>query len=156
MTELSETGDCACCGRSFEESELERLGSRGDVAICTGCVDGLYLRRRNLVRAVPVLTTTDLTASMRFWASAGFTVSRFGADFASANKDGVELHLVDASGAGRDRGEAYLHVRGIDDVHAAWASAGLSPTALRDKPWEMREFNVVDPGDNMVRVGQNL
>lgn len=26
----------------------------------------------------------------------------------------------------------------------------------RDQPWAMREFNIVDPGSNVVRVGQNV
>jgi len=29
-------------------------------------------------------------------------------------------------------------------------------TDVRDQPWEMREFNIVDPGGNVVRIGQNV
>jgi hypothetical protein len=105
---------------------------------------------------VPVLQTSDLAASMRFWAAAGFTTSQFGDDFASAHHDGVEFHLVEVLEALRDRGEAYLHVRGVDELHQAWAAGGLSVSEVRDEPWGMREFNVVDPGGNLVRVGQNL
>jgi hypothetical protein len=149
-------GECTCCGRTFEESELARLAHRSDVALCRDCIDGLSSRRQGMVRAVPVLTTRDLAASMRFWAAAGFTVSQFGDDFASAHHDRVEFHLVELPGTRRDRGEAYLHVRGVDELHQAWAAAGLSVSEVRDEPWEMREFDVVDPGGNIVRVGQNL
>jgi hypothetical protein len=74
----------------------------------------------------------------------------------SAYHDRVEFHLVEVPGTRRARGEAYLHVRGVDELHKAWAAAGLSVSEVRDEPWEMREFNVVDPGGNLVRVGQNL
>jgi len=98
------------------------------------------------VRAVPVLKTPDLAASMTFWTAAEFSVNQYGDDFASAHHDRVELHLVLATPArDHDPGEAYLHVRGVDVLHDAWAAAGLPVTDVRDQPWEMREFNVVDP-----------
>ncbi|MEA2704569.1 MAG: hypothetical protein QOD63_2514, partial [Actinomycetota bacterium] len=56
----------------------------------------------------------------------------------------------------RDRGEAYLHVRGVDTLHQEWRAAGLPVSDVRDEPWEMREFNLVDPGGNRLRVGENL
>lgn len=96
-------GECACCGLTFEESELVWFAHRNDVAICGDCIDGLPLRRQ-----------------------------------------------------GRDRRAAYLHVRGVDDLHEAWAAAGLPVSEVRDEPWDMREYDIVDPGGNVVRVGQNL
>jgi hypothetical protein len=27
---------------------------------------------------------------------------------------------------------------------------------LRNEPWNMREFNLVDPGGNRLRIGQSL
>lgn len=154
--DLEASTECACCGHAFDESELVRLARRPDVGLCPRCVDGLPSRRQGLVRAVPVLRTGDLAASIGFWTAAGFAVSQFGGDFASAHCDPVELHLVEAGSSGRDRGEAYLHARGVDEVHALWTAAGLPVTELRDEPWEMREFTIIDPGRNHVRVGQNL
>ncbi len=84
-------------------------------------------------------------------------MNQYGDDFASAHHDRVELHLVLATPArDHDPGEAYLHVRGVDVLHDAWAAAGLPVTDVLDQPWEMREFNVVDPGGNVVRIGQNV
>ncbi len=148
-------GECACCGQTYEEPDLVRLAHRTDIAICRDCVDGLPSRRQGLVRAVPVLATADLAASMRFWRVAGFRVSQYSGDFASAHDDHVELHLVGTPSGDRDRGAAYLHVRGVDDLHRTWATAGLPVSEPRDEPWQMREFHVVDPGGNVVRVGQN-
>jgi len=46
-------------------------------------------------------------------------------------------------------------LEGVDEVHDAWRGAGLSVSDVRDEPWDMREFNDVDPGGNRVRIGQN-
>ena len=146
---------CSCCGGDYDEAVLARLNARPDVAICEGCVDGLAARRPGLVRATPVLATDDLAASAAFWRTAGFDVSFYGPDFATAHRGRVELHLV-APPPGRDRGAAYLHARGVDRVHAEWKAAGLPVTDVQDEPWQMREFHVVDPGGNRVRIGQNV
>ena len=154
-TKAAPQTDCYCCGNSFAENELARLQCHSEVAICSDCVDWLVAQRQGLARAVPVLPARDLAASMAFWRAAGFDVETFSADFASATRDGIELHLVRPNPSGRDRGAAYVHVRDVDRVHAAWAAAGLPVTEVRDEPWGMREFNVVDPGGNRIRVGQN-
>jgi uncharacterized glyoxalase superfamily protein PhnB len=110
-----------------------------------------------MVRAVPVLPTDDMGASTAFWTAAGFGVGAYSADFAIAEREGVELHVVSAQPSdARDRGEAYLHVRDVGGVHRAWAAAGLPVSELRDEPWGMREFHLTDPGGNHVRVGSSI
>jgi len=148
---------CFCCDRDYAEEELDRLRSRAEIAVCGGCLEWLLERRtQDMVRAVPVLPVDDMADSVAFWTAAGFDVERYSADFAVAEHDGVELHLVDSEPSDRDRGRAYLHVRDVDEVHAAWSAAGLGPSPVRDEPWGMREFHVVDPGLNHVRVGRSI
>ncbi|MGH9223827.1 MAG: bleomycin resistance protein [Acidimicrobiales bacterium] len=154
-TEDAREEQCYCCGHSVPVEQLARMLCHPEVAICAGCADWLGAWSKSLVRAVPVLHTDDLDASIRFWEAAGFEVHRFGDDFASGEREGLEVHLVQRRPEGRDRGEAYIHARDVDAVHAAWAEAGLPVTELRDEPWGMREFNVVDPGGNRVRIGRN-
>ncbi len=126
------------------------------MVVCAGCADWLATRAKSLVRAVPVLHTGDLEASMRFWEAAGFEVHRYGEDFASGHREGLEVHLVLDRPEGRDRGAAYIHARDVNAVHATWTAAGLPVSQLRDEPWGMREFAVVDPGGNRVRIGRNV
>jgi len=149
-------GDCYCCGANVPVDQLARMLCHPEVAICAGCADWLATWSRTLVRAVPVLRTEDLATSTSFWEAAGFRVERLGDDFALAERDGVELHLVELRPASRDRGELYLHTRDIDGVHAAWSAAGLPVGELRDEPWGMREFHLVDPSGNRLRVGQSI
>lgn len=148
--------DCYCCGRIVPVNQLARMLCHPEVAICVGCAEWLATWSRTLVRAVPVLKTENLSASITFWQAAGFDVKHFSDDFAVAELEGVELHLVEAGPEGRDRSEAYLHVRDVDAVHTAWNAAGMAVSALRDEPWGMREFNLVDPGGNRLRIGQSI
>jgi len=148
--------DCYCCGQATRVDELARMVCHPEIAICGACADWLGTWSRTLVRAVPVLPTHDLTASAAFWETAGFDVERFSADFAVAERDGIELHLVELAPEARDRGQAYVHSRDVDGVHAAWSGADLPVTELRNEPWGMREFSVVDPGGNRIRVGGSV
>lgn len=146
--------ECYCCANAFAEAELVRLQSHPEVALCSGCVEWLVQQRQGLARAVPVLATDDVPASTKFWEKAGFYTEPYSDDFVIAHRDGIELHLVGPEPSGRDRGAAYFHVRDVDGVHQAWKAAGLPVSELRDKPWGMREFNVVDAGGNRIRIGR--
>jgi catechol 2,3-dioxygenase-like lactoylglutathione lyase family enzyme len=157
MTTESTTEEaCYCCGQSAPVSQLARMLCHPEVTVCAGCAEWLATWSKSLVRAVPVLHTDDLDASIRFWEGAGFKVHRFDDDFASGEREGLEVHLVLDRPDGRDRGGAYIHARNPDAVHAAWTEAGLPVSDVRDEPWGMREFNVVDPGGNRVRIGRNI
>lgn len=38
---------CWCCGNSFDEGDLSRLGSHPEVGVCAGCARWLYRRARS-------------------------------------------------------------------------------------------------------------
>ncbi len=156
MADSPTSAECYCCGRSFAEDDLARLACHDEVALCGGCIGWLAGQVSSVTRAVPVLRSPSLEAHSSFWSAAGFDVEAFSDDFGAAVRDGVELHLVEVDPNARDRGEAYLHVRDVDSIQAAWAAAGLPVSEVRDEPWGMREFNVVDPGGNQIRVGRNI
>lgn len=149
------TATCACCGGDFAEDELVSLQCHSDIALCGGCIGWLASKRGLLIRAVPMLATDDVAASAAFWSRAGFDVETYDVGFAAAYRDGIELHLATPPDDGRDRGEAYLHARDVDTLHDVWRDAGVDVSDVVDQPWGMREFSVVDPGGNRVRVGRN-
>lgn len=154
-TATGEQPTCSCCGATFAEEQLARLPCHSEVAVCVACAGWLAARSRTMVRAVPVLATPDLAASAAFWQAAGFEIDTYSDDFASAERDGVELHLVERQSLGAERGAAYLHVCDVDDIHASWSAAGLPVSEVRNEPWGMREFDLVDPGGNRIRVGRS-
>lgn len=147
-------GKCHCCGTDYSKPDLVSLQCHSEVAICGGCIDWLVCQKRNdFERVMPVLATSDVGASKEFWKKAGFEIENYSDDFAFASRNGVEFHLVGEQLPNRDRGAAYLLVRDVDSVHASWLAAGLPVGDIRDEPWGMREFNVVDPGGNRIRIG---
>jgi hypothetical protein len=38
---------CWCCGNTFDEQDLSRLGSHPEVGVCAGCAHWLYRRARS-------------------------------------------------------------------------------------------------------------
>jgi hypothetical protein len=58
--------------------------------------------------------------------------------------------------------QCYWRVKDVDALHAECQAAGLPRAgvprldAVEDKPWGMREFAIVDPNGNLVRIGQEL
>jgi catechol 2,3-dioxygenase-like lactoylglutathione lyase family enzyme len=116
--------------------------------------------------AIPMLPSRSIAATVAFYARLGFTGGAHAADagYAILKRGDIELHffthreLVPAeSSAG-----CYIRVQGVGPIHEAWASAGLPKRgipridALEDKPWGLREFAVVDPDGNLLRIGQVL
>jgi uncharacterized glyoxalase superfamily protein PhnB len=56
----------------------------------------------------------------------------------------------------------YLRVLDVESIYRAFAASQLPKKgiprmdALEDKPWGLREFAVVDPDGNLLRIGQLL
>jgi hypothetical protein len=57
-------------------------------------------------------------------------------------------------------GQCYWRVNDVDALHTECAKVGLPGSGtprlstVEDKPWGMREFALVDPNGNLIRVGQ--
>jgi hypothetical protein len=56
----------------------------------------------------------------------------------------------------------YIRVSDVESIYQAFALAQLPPKgiprmdAIQDKAWGMREFAIVDPDGNLLRIGQLL
>jgi catechol 2,3-dioxygenase-like lactoylglutathione lyase family enzyme len=117
-------------------------------------------------RAIPILPALDLAATLAFYERLGFRQA--GApwqtyDYLIVVRDRYELHffaqpeldpLATATGC-------YLRVDDADAWHDEWNRAGISPDRatgsrllpVEDTDYGMREFALVDPNGNLVRVG---
>jgi uncharacterized glyoxalase superfamily protein PhnB len=52
---------------------------------------------------------------------------------------------------------AYCFVSGVGDYYALVKDAGANITApIADQPWQMREFETVDPDGNVLLFGEHL
>ena len=115
--------------------------------------------------AIPILPSRSLSDTLTFYRQLGFDgfVHSHG-DYAILTRGKVELHffthrelIPTESSTG-----CYIRVLDVDSIFRSFASANLPrkgiprQDALENKSWKMREFAVVDPDGNLIRIGQML
>jgi hypothetical protein len=101
-----------------------------------------------------------------FYKPLGFSAKIWGApnNYAILTRDTVELHFftqVDLDPASSSAG-CYIRVLNVDGTHSEFTNANLRNSGIprmdgiENKPWGMREFAIVDPNGNLIRIGQAL
>ena len=115
--------------------------------------------------AIPILPSRSLADTVAFYRRLGFEgdVHEFG-DYAILTRGTVELHFFTHRTLRPEESHAgcYLRVQDAAAWHRELASAQLPlhgiprMDPLKDKPWGMREFAVVDSDGNLIRIGQIL
>ena len=114
--------------------------------------------------AIPILPCRSVAATVAFYRRLGFEGGPHASDerYAILHRGPLELHFFaheDLVPAESHAG-CYLRVSDVENVHRAFAAAELPRAgiprmdALETKPWGLREFAVVDPDGNLLRVGQ--
>ena len=115
--------------------------------------------------AIPILPSRSLNDTLAFYRRLGFEghIHSHG-DYAILTRGSVELHFFTHRelNPAESAASCYIRVLDVENVYRAFASAKL-PTKgiprqsdLADKPWGMREFAIVDPDGNLLRIGQPL
>ena len=120
--------------------------------------------------AVPILPSRDLRETLAFYERLGFV--NLGAppeewDYLILGRGGLMLHFIAAPDVdpASTAGSCFAYVDDADRVYASWRDAGVGgpadPSGTRLEPpmdtdYGMREFAVVDPSGNLVRVGSAL
>lgn len=114
--------------------------------------------------AIPILPSRSIGNTVEFYRHLGFEggAHEFDSGYAILSRGSVELHffthkeLVPAeSSAG-----CYIRVADVESFYSSCSSGQLPlagiprMTSLEDKTWGLREFAVVDPDGNLVRIGQ--
>lgn len=114
--------------------------------------------------AIPILPSRSVDATVAFYQRLGFEGGPHSSDssYAILRRGAVELHffthteLVPAdSSAG-----CYIRVTDVESFYRACSPVQLPRTGiprmetLEDKPWGLREFAIVDPDGNLLRIGQ--
>lgn len=110
-------------------------------------------------RAVPVLTSSDILATLAFYEGLGF--ENRGApgeewDYLILVRDGVEIHVAGPALGERPAGFCFVYVDDADIAYAEWAGKAAAPGRIerpRASNFGMRIFSIFDPDGNEVRVG---
>ena len=116
--------------------------------------------------AIPILPSRSVNDTLAFFRRLGFDGKIWGDPYfyAILRRDTVELHFFTHAELRPAESSAgcYIRVADVESIYRAFALAELPrrgiprQDALEDKPWGMREFSIVDPDGNLLRIGQTL
>lgn len=115
--------------------------------------------------AIPILPSRSVNDTLTFFRRLGFEGKIHShADYAILTRGTVELHFFTHRELRPAESSAmcYLRVSDVESIYRAFTLAELPRSGiprqdgLEDKPWGMREFAIVDPDGNLIRIGQTL
>jgi hypothetical protein len=115
--------------------------------------------------AIPILPSRSVSDTLVFFKRLGFDGRLCGdGDYAILTRGTVELHFFTHRELRPAESSAmcYIRVSDVESIYQAFMLEGLPRKGiprmdtLEDKPWGMREFAIVDPGGNLLRIGQTL
>lgn len=114
--------------------------------------------------AIPILPSRSVSDTLRFYRQLGFEGKLCGPGnaYAILTRGTVEIHFFTHAELRPAESFAgcYIRVLDVDSIYQAFNSAPLPRKGiprldvLELKPWGMKEFALVDPDGNLVRIGQ--
>ncbi len=114
--------------------------------------------------AIPILPSRELNKTVAFYTQLGFKggVHAFDPGYAALSRGAVEVHFFAHHSLVPSESSAgcYIRVQDVATIYASWSACDLPSKgiprmdALEDKPWGHREFALIDPDGNLLRIGQ--
>jgi catechol 2,3-dioxygenase-like lactoylglutathione lyase family enzyme len=110
-------------------------------------------------RAVPILPSRDLRESLGFYEKLGFENRGTPPEewnYMILGRGSIELHFIGEATSFAEwtaPTSCHLAVGDADELHAEWAQAGVNAEAPSTTDYGMREFTLLDPSGNLLRVG---
>ena len=123
---------------------------------------------RRAERSEPILPSRDFDETRAFYEAIGFRAWFRGGGVNSSYEILSRGHLVvhffleRGMDAAKNESACYLRVTDADQFHSVCSVLNLPQagiprlTSPRDEPWGMREFTIVDPSGNLLRIGHDL
>ena len=106
-------------------------------------------------RAMPVLASLDIAASLDFFHKLGFETHDFGdSDYGIAIREHIEIHFwlcTDRHIA--ENTSCYVRMNDIHALHADLAKR-MDVGKVVETSWDMDELHVYDPSGSLVKFGQ--
>ena len=113
-----------------------------------------------LQSTIPVLPSLDLDETVAFYARLGFKLwSRHEGDYAILGRETQELHFFLMANLVPSESffGCYWRVENAAELHQDYTAMGLPNLhPMEDKPWGMKEFAIIDPHGNLIRIGQEI
>jgi hypothetical protein len=109
----------------------------------------------HLLSLAPILSTADMDRMADHYQKLGFVVSLHGDDYATASRDGFNLHFHKDDTP--PTGAVYFAVDNAEALHAEWTAAAVGETTdLFDPGFGVWEAAHTDPDGNIIRFGSPL
>ena len=111
-----------------------------------------------LQTAIPILAFLDLQDTVKFYQQLGFHNDNW-KEYLMCGRDNIEIHLskCDNPEIPKNTG-CYVNVTEVDALYKECQKLDcIHPEGqLSDKPWEMRQFSIVDNSGNIIHFGQDI
>jgi catechol 2,3-dioxygenase-like lactoylglutathione lyase family enzyme len=119
---------------------------------------GTRSKKPKFEAVTPRLPVPDIEKSLTFYCEQlGFQLGwKWGTPVSHANvsRDAVSLDLIAVRSDQRGTAMAYIRVNGVDAYHAELRGRAVDTGAVADRPYGMRDFEVIDPSGNRLAFGE--
>lgn len=118
--------------------------------------------------AIPILPARNLNETRAFYERLGFQAAgwwptAFGG-YAILRRGDLSMHFFSFANISpaENYAQCYWRVKDVDALHEEFLATGLPGSGMprlepvEDKAWGMREFSVIDPNGNLIRVGRQI
>ena len=110
--------------------------------------------------AVPILASLNEQETVAFYTEKlGFTFHSSWDGYLIFSRDGMNLHLWPCTSAeiAKNTG-CYINVTEVDKLYAEYEPHGIihPEGKLEVKPWEMKQFSIVDNNGNIIHIGEDV
>ncbi|KIO74622.1 hypothetical protein TH53_25375 [Pedobacter lusitanus] len=110
--------------------------------------------------AIPILASLNEEETVKFYTEKlGFTFHASWDGYLIFSRDGVNIHLWPAQDPEIAKSTGcYVNVTEVDKLYAELKEKELiHPNGdLKDMPWEMRQFSVLDNNGNIIHFGEDM
>jgi catechol 2,3-dioxygenase-like lactoylglutathione lyase family enzyme len=108
----------------------------------------------------PRFPVADVETALAYYLDKlGFSLGwKWGSPLTHANvcRDAISLDLISMPPESRGTAMAYVAVAGVDAYYEALTARGVDASAIGDRDYGMRDFEVVDPDGNRLAFGEPL
>lgn len=109
---------------------------------------------------VPILASLDEEETIKFYTEKlGFTFHSSWEGYLILSKDDVQVHLWPTTDPVIPKNTGcYINVTEVDKLYAEYEPLGVvHPNGkLEVKPWEMKQFSILDNNGNIIHFGENM
>jgi uncharacterized glyoxalase superfamily protein PhnB len=106
--------------------------------------------------AHPILASMDHAETIAFYQRLGFSLAVAG-DYVVMRRGDIELHFwkCEERHIAENTG-CCIRSDDVDALYAEFIASGVTAKPPEDRAWGMREFYVIDPSGNLLRINQRI